>query len=655
MLKSLLRLTGIFIIIFAFTISYIMACSYDSRYPLGTNSSIIINLKDSQLSKLEFINILNNFAKDNNINIYKSSIDNLSPQNKCNLLIFGEEKYDQVQWLNLNLSGVFIPASKITTEPLDGIYSFFDNDGAIGNRLQNKLSTHNINISIYRKNIRISDVLSYITHTSSGLSLLSLLILLNALSLAWFTAKKKSRYIRLISGISKIKIHFQDFNSYIQIISIPAIVCMLGILLIWSINNNSISSLNTILPIFTTILILMIIFIILSIVSVSILTNINIYEFAARKSNDKKIYLIGAFIKLCTFIVIAISIPIFLNNSSLAIKASRQLQSWSDISDSYTLSLNQDIYIDQNENKIRQSINSINNYIEKNDILLSVSLETILDIPSEIKDTYDSFILCNREYLNTVNCPPLSLINSNNFNTTYFDFIQSSLNFWAKSKNTPINFDLYEIQDDLHELSPLVYGVKVGISSTPKNPLLIVIENPLLNFDPIGLTIPLIVNGNILFKNYTNLTTALDKSGFSKYIAGIDNAASIMLEKAQTLKQEAYLGLIGIIFLIITLLTSTIQSATIWTYKYRQQLFLSRTYGHNNTNLAIKPALFETIFAILSCLLSSTIILNLDNTISIISILLTCLIFISLYFFISLSSYTLQTKNMIRLMIMRKS
>ena len=493
--------------------------------------------------------------------------------------------------------------------------------------------------------------------TSSGLALLSAFILMFAVCLSWFLSSERSRAIRLMAGLAKWRISLEDLARLSYLLFLPALLVFILALLGFSLFYQSLRVIPMMLPflIFATLFVFLLTAFCLLIFAY--LFQASIKSLADRESSYKYAKFLGIALRASAIILLIVGLPLALRNVTLLKSNAQNLDQWSKITDAYSLSLGQSLLSQYEDSEDR--LNDFLNSIDEDKILISASFDSFLQVPPGIKLGYDHLVLTNQPFLDALNEEALEELSPSKIPENTLSFITDNLKLWSRDWRSDhpkiAEFKLYRraSSDAQGSLPVLTKGIRIGVSERAENPLLIVLSDPIADLDPQGLLLPMLVNGNFLYRDYDQLSSLLEKSQLQEHVMAIDNATSLFLENAQNLRAESYLGGVGVILSFLALLTSLFQSAMSWSYRRRVEIFLAITNGHQPWRIGMSTAMADSLFALLIAVSSYIVFVQTAGIQDFPQVLSALVLLISFYTIASFVLYSLQARSAFKATIQR--
>lgn len=176
------------------------------------------------------------------------------------------------------------------------------------------------------------------------------------------------------------------------------------------------------------------------------------------------------------------------------------------------------------EKNLRESGEEILSSMQENDsLLLSFIVDSSIAIEKEL-DKYDHLVIVNKAWMERFDSlSNLEEIAPEETSAEMQEFFNAQMPVWTKSKVVfEDGIGLYEYTGD----GLLAFPVNVGRTASAietKNPLIIMVDEPVTSMNAETFLLPLSSSSNLVFNDEEKLVEMINGSVIEPYIAGIEN------------------------------------------------------------------------------------------------------------------------------------
>lgn len=628
------------------------------RVPLGTTNQFDLNISESNISKEELISDLNKITNHNNGVLVKTAVDSEDYENKKDIIWFGSKEPESeglvidnksIHWFDSSLKGDMISASNIGVRPLSGTYSV--NGGQIFHDELNKwAANNNVRISWIDNPPVLKHIYAYLFLNGVGNAVLASFLLLLTTITTWFVSHAKSRAIRMLGGVQVSKIHIEDIQ---KITSMILKGFLIGLFFVLGYVGVAKGVEQIQLVVWNTTIILFIVLLIISciIALFSIVASPKPEHIAKRKIPLKRFNLLGMINRVAIIILAFIVIPTTVNSAIITHKLSNEHALWEKMQTLVRLSFN-DLDSLETETMIPKVESFFKDMYDDNNLQLSIVVNKAIGLSQETMGGYDHIIVTDHAWVDllgiSVNVQGKSgkLVEKEieSLQTALSDFLNGQLPIWTKSKEVqPRGLKFYEYVGTKFLALPPNVGMG-GETIQAKNPLVILVENPVEIFKVKGFLLNAASSGNVVFPNEEDLQLALSESPIKPYVASIDSIADVALEMAQKFKQESMYYMAACILILVAMFFAGILSGKLWASTNRKRIFTLHTSGRSYVSI-VKPPLRKELFTVVITAIVGSILAYMIHHMQFSILIPVALSIVLLYWLGSLLAYKIYTRK----------
>lgn len=545
--------------------------------PMDTDTALILNYKEANISKEDAIQELTELSQKNNLTIIKIVTDKEDFLNGKDLYSFNSanQNAQTINWYDQKKHGALLPASQLQEANLNGLYMLQGTTEA-KNVLYRWTGEHNVGYSILESS-KFNVLKQTIFGSGYGIALLCAFILLLITAMGWSAHRIHSKSLRIISGQSVYKIIASDVLSFFRTITPAALItAVIGVFII-----GNMRGFEEIPLLFIPLIVAALAFCLLCVFSVFLMTAValpTVSIIAERKTGITLYRTTSEILKIGAVLLTAISLPTFTSATMASLGITTEASYWKSFSQDLSLRIltaSEDNY-QENEAKLAtlvQKMDSTDNVI----LSYTVPPETLLPPGPE----FDGVILTNSKYLqrfSTTNETTLASVDSSELSSEFIDNFESNFSLWCR---TQCSVEQMQLKTTLAENSvpfPSIDGTGEQKLNLFKHPLIINVDSVSKTYQPsfIG---PLITTSNILFTSSSEVNHLIEDLGLTSAVLSVDRIADVGLQQGQSAYERALTQIIGLALVTGALITATSIAATVYITTVRRRLFIKRAFG----------------------------------------------------------------------------
>lgn len=569
---------------FLFSVSYINY--YQFNRPLGTDAMFHLSMSNTQLSKSDIISDLNDIANRNDTYFLLQSSSPNDIEERRDIYYFGDKKFttdlmeiadNRIYWLFNNLKGNLISSKEITDTPLSGNYNTVHNP-EIQSSLMQWAQLSGVTINYYRPDSSVNFWISQIVGNGSMLGIITGVLLVISLSLSWIVQRSRMRCIQMLNGRSVAWIHFETIKNMVKYVGSGAIIGIAGSLVYLYFTTN-IRNIFLVTKVSIIPLSIFLIVVLSSSAVLSILFKPNRELISNRTFSFKKYYhsnsLICGVAIILSILTLAPSIRL-IGNSYRSYKQSKELQVFQN---AVSVSFNSSDIVESEEGL--EELNSILKKQPMDSVMLNLDLGSVIDLRSKNLGEYENIIMVNSNFIEKLGFEKTALqpISFKNLTTDLSNFLEKQLKVMLK-KNRDIESctSLYSYKGKgimaLGQNS--FFGGKI---SYPNSALIIIVDNPIENFNIKGFVFPVISTGNLFFMDSNSIKTDLESSKIYGGILSIDSVTSSAATSGQSFALNGIQFLIATAIVLFMLFFAARQKVNVWAKTNRKRNYILTING----------------------------------------------------------------------------
>lgn len=616
MIKHSIRLTSFLFALCVFLLIFQSAMVKQQQFPFETTSRFELNIASQDKTKEEIINDLNKITDKNHGVLVKAVTNSKEYKNKKDIIWFGSKvpissdiiiKDTDIYWLDSGLTGNLIPSTDMGTRPLYGTYAIQGTEN-FKNDINAWCDENGISVSWYNTQSFAKNIYNYLVHNGIGNTIITAFLLLITTLIAWFVTHAKARTIRLLGGISDKRIHIEDTCSIFVNVIIGFIIALITLLSYVGFSNSICQIFLILRNCFGGLIFLLILSAIL-IYLMSMLVSPKPKHLAKREIPLKKFKLLGTGARILSIVLALLIVPSTITSAYIFNELSKEYSLWGNMQNivrvgfSDTDSLVTDEMIPHVEEFCKQMI-------EKNNLRMSFVIDGALALNKEEYGGYDHIIVADKAWINSLNIGvgekkkggKLTKVSLQNLKEPLRNFLNAEIPVLTKAETVqPDGMGYYEFTGE--KFLALPPNVASGGSTVQaKNPLIILVEDPISYFKAESFVVAALSSGNIVFSDEQILREALAYSPIQEYVVSIDAIADIALEQAQQFGKEAFYYIAACVLILAAMIFAGIMDAQLWSDSNKKRIFTLHTFGKTYANITAHSFLKDFVVAAITVL-----------------------------------------------------
>ena len=607
MIKQSIRIAGFILALFALILVFKHTHMMQEEKPLGTTERFNLTLLSTDTSKEQLVNELNDLVDQYHAVLVKVVPNQNDYANQRDIIWFGSQvpngnspiiSDDNISWLEPSVGGMLIHSSDMGVRPLYGSYSMLGS-AEFKDALKEWCSQNEVVIDFYKQYPLTTVFLAYfILHGIGNAVLISFFLLLTTI-IVWFVTHAKSRALRLLGGISLQRIHFEDTLTIISL-AIQGFLMGCAVFLIYlgivsGINHLSLMLLPTAYTVIT--------FIVVSIavvLLVSLIVQPKAKHLSFRKIPLKQFRLLGRVSLVLSIILALMVVPTTITMASAYRALSNDYALWESLKDAVSISYNDvdSLYTEDWMPKVESFFVQME---DQDNLCLSMAIDRAILLDKDEMGKYDHIVITDRAWVEATGLDRnlngdnyLIPINYEDIHAKLREFLSAQLPVWTNAGEAqPEGLGFYEFSGNSFLVLPP--NTAFGNSTIQaKNPLVILVEDPVKTLKISSFLLPMSSSGNVVFKNEAVLRAALNESPLLEKISHIDSFTEGALQYAQLFKQESFYYFAACALCLVSMCVAGVMSAQLWVGENRRRIFTLHTAG-SKYGAIIKPALRKEI------------------------------------------------------------
>lgn len=187
------------------------------------------------------------------------------------------------------------------------------------------------------------------------------------------------------------------------------------------------------------------------------------------------------------------------------------------------------------------------------------------------------------------------------------EFIRAQMPLWTKTEEIqPSGINFYEFSGDKFLALPPNVGYS-GSTIQAKNPLVILVDNPVQSLSTLGFMLPACSSGNVVFPDENLLRAELAKTPVKDYVVSIDTIADVAFSQAQKFAKEAVFYVIACVLILVSMIFAGILTAQLWVSENRKRIFTLHTFGKSYREIIMQTFVHESFIAIITVIIGAVI------------------------------------------------
>ena len=590
------------LVLFALTIQEVQF--KQKKQPFETKLSMELSTGETNTSKSELINGLNEIAERYQKPIVKVVIGKTDFENQQDILWFGKNKPqggnilldgNQIQWLAKDMSGQLISSFDMGEKPISGTYAI-PRDSKLREELTRWANENQLSLQFYESKPFLKSTYASLFLNPIGNALVALLILLCSVILSYYLLEAKNRAIKLLAGVKLSKIIWQDIRYIlVNIIMGMAAGGILGSLYVgFDRGFNQLSLL--ILPIFIKVLIILFVLMAVSI-GIGQFVKPKASHMANREIPLQKFKWTSFAVKSIAIFFTMLIIPMTVSSAMITSKIAKEYALWETMQNTYRLSFGtlDELYKEDNLNEVDQFLNKVDRL---GGLKISLAIDRSIEISNEMKNSgFDHLVLTDKSWVEAMHVGigenkengKLTAISYEDIPRALGQFLEAQMPLLMRDETQSVQSLNYYIFSGRTFLALGPNTGEMDATLQCENPLVIVVEDPIQTLKTTGFLIPTLSSGNIIFSDKAILEQALEKTVIKTLILSIDGIADLALQTANDFREHLAHYIVASIILFATIIFSGAVSAQVWANENKKKVFLLYTYGQSYHRITQYP------------------------------------------------------------------
>lgn len=617
MIKHSIRLTSFILAIFTFLLIFQHTMVQQQKLPFDTMEQFELNIPNSK----EYIDSLNELTSRNDGILVKVATDSENYEDKKDIIWFGTKEpvsksiivdNQNIYWLDSQLKGNLISSIDIGARPLYGTYAMRGSDNFKKEIIQ-WTNKNNIPISWLPNSSILKNIYYNLIHNGIGNAIITALLLFLTTLIAWFVAHAKSRTIRLLGGVSAKRIHIEDTLSIMKIATSGFLVAWI-IILGYIAFSNGIRQIPLILLQSFICLISLLLLSIFFIIIMSIFARPKIEHISCRKIPLNIFRKLGMVTRIMSIVLALLIVPSTITSACISHQSSKEYSFWKTMQGNVSMSLGNIDALETDE-MLPNVEKLFNDMQQKNNLCLSLVIDKSISLNEEEYGGYDHIIITDKPWIDSFDIGvdkeekggKLINVDFKKLAHPLQDFLNAQMPLWTKTKEVqPDGVSFYEFTGETFLSLPANSGYE-GNTIQAKNPLVILVDNPVSTLKMNGFLLNAASSGNVVFQNEEMLRLALSDSPVKEYVVSIDTIADSALEQAQKFGKESVFYIMACILIFIAMIFSGIMNSQLWVGSNKKRIFTLHTFGKTYNEIIQLPFRKELNIVILTVITGSII------------------------------------------------
>ena len=619
--KHGIRLISFILALFSFIMIFQNLMNDQQQLPLGTTEQLVLNIAETGTTKEQLISELDNITNKHNATLVKVVIPSDEYKNKKDIIYFGDEKpkssdiiidNNNIKWLDSSLEGKLISSKDIGNRPLYGNYAVKGNQN-FKQDIENWANDNGITIQWLRKVSFIKSLYYNLVHNGVGNVILTVLLLFISVLLTWFISHSKGRSIRLLSGVDIKKIHIEDTLTLSKMFISSYLISLIAFWVYIGITNDFKQITLLLSKDIITLLVLVVISALISF-GISMIVKPKTEHLAKREIPFKKFRMLSIGTRIMSIILALLIVPSTITSAYILQQLSNEYSLWENMQNNVSISFS-DLDSLSTDKMLPYVDDFFANMADNDNLSLSLSIDKSIQLSDEEYGGYDHIIVTDKSWVDSFDIGieenksggELNKIKLNDLDKPLQDFINVQMPLWTKTEEIqPSGINFYEFSGDKFLALPPNVGYG-GSTIQAKNPLVILVNNPVQSLNTLGFMLPACSSGNVVFPDENLLRTELAKTPVKDYVVSIDTIADVALSQAQKFAKEAVFYVIACILIFVSMIFAGILTAQLWVSENRKRIFTLHTFGKSYKEIIMQTFVHESFIAIITVIIGAVI------------------------------------------------
>lgn len=333
-----------------------------------------------------------------------------------------------------------------------------------------------------------------------------------------------------------------------------------------------------------------------------------------RKIPLKQFRLLGRAALIFSIVLALMVVPTTITMASAYRALSNDYASWESLKDAVGISYN-DVNGLYNDYWMPMVENFFAEMADRDNLCLSMAIDRAIVLDNAEMGKYDHIVVTDRAWVETTvfgdnsdKADSLIPIGFDDIHAELKDFLSKQLPIWTNTGEIqPEGMGICEFNGDSFLVLPpnASYG---NSTIQAKNPLIILVEEPVKTLKVSSFLLPMSSSGNIVFKNEAVLRSVLNESPLMEKISSIDSFTEGALKYAQLFKQESFYYFAACALCLVSMGAAGIMSAQLWIGENRKRIFTLHTAGIKYSAIILPVLRKEVIVAVCTVLVGGIVV-----------------------------------------------
>lgn len=608
--KKLVRGASLVMALFVAVVSVALIQEDEFDFPVGTGQSYVVSVARSEVAKADLVRGLDEVADSTGAVLVKLAAGPAVPTGQRDVVWFGSTSPaadGTVDWFDPALSGRLVASSALGERPIDGFYAMSDCAGCRA-ALLGWADANGVSLEPGQTRSVRGLVVGFVTRSGAGFALVSVVVLLVSVVMTWFSARARSRSLRLLGGVSPWRIHAWDIWMLARVVVAWSVLgWVISCLVI--VAQRGVDRLGVFAAWSASILAVIDLVIVAGCVAVSWLTRPTVGALATRQPPLVAFRRMGAVVRFVAVVAAAAVLPFTVYFAQAAHSAQVEASRWVDARGAVTVTMS-GVVDTTGFDQYRPGLTAFVDQIGQEGIsALSFTLDQALGMKPEELEPFDHVIITDPAFLSLMQIGTdqagsqggLTPASESDIPAALRQTLAGQLEVSTKDGTaTPDGIGYYTYSGD--EPFPAIGATLTGGATIQaKHPLVIVVDHPLTTFTTEGFTLSMMVNGNLVFTDADRLRTLLHDNELTALVTSIDNVADKTLDAAQIYAQQAQLGVVATVLAALALVVALVQAAQIWAGTNQRRIFTLHSSGRSYWSIQSRQAFLEGVFILVVC------------------------------------------------------
>ena len=338
-----------------------------------------------------------------------------------------------------------------------------------------------------------------------------------------------------------------------------------------------------------------------------------------RKIPLKQFRLLGRAALIFSIALALMVVPTTITMASAYRALSNDYASWESLKDAVGISYN-DVNGLYNDYWMPMVENFFAEMADRDNLCLSMAVDRAIVLDNAKMGKYDHIVVTDRAWVETTvfgdnsdKADSLIPIGFDDIHAELKDFLSKQLPIWTNTGEIqPEGMGFCEFNGDSFLVLPpnASYG---NSTIQAKNPLIILVEEPVKTLKVSSFLLPMSSSGNIVFKNEAVLRSVLNESPLMEKISSIDSFTEGALKYAQLFKQESFYYFAACALCLVSMGAAGIMSAQLWIGENRKRIFTLHTAGIKYSAIILPVLRKEVIVAVCTVLVGGIVVYSIRH------------------------------------------